>query len=245
MHVGVYVDGFNLYYGGRAAVGRGQPGWRWLDLRQLSQRLLNRCSEWLAQSAVLHRIVYCTAFIDGRTNPGGRRDQDRYVAALRHHGSFDLLEEGRFISRVKTAPLATRGAGGRPALTTSQWPVMVRDANGSDVPNAEFIVSFQSWEEKRTDVNLASRLLLDVLGGEVDAAVVVSNDSDLRLPVKESRLRVPVGIVNPTRNRLAGDLAGQPQDGIGGHWWYQLSAADLTSCQLPDPVGSLAKPAGW
>jgi hypothetical protein len=40
MRVGVYVDGYNLYYGGRSLCGRGRPGWRWLDLRALSARLV-------------------------------------------------------------------------------------------------------------------------------------------------------------------------------------------------------------
>jgi hypothetical protein len=33
--------------------------------------------------------------------------------------------------------------------------------------------------------------------------------------------------------------------GRGGHWWYQLTPADLTSAQLPDPVGRYRKPPGW
>ena len=74
MRVGVYIDGLNLYHGGRSIAGRGQPGWRWLDLRKLSQRLLDRRRDWLARGATLHRVVYCTAFIDGGDNPGGRRD---------------------------------------------------------------------------------------------------------------------------------------------------------------------------
>ena len=52
MKVGVYIDGFNLYYGGRALFGRSAPGWRWLDLRQLSQRLLHRREDWLEHGAV-------------------------------------------------------------------------------------------------------------------------------------------------------------------------------------------------
>lgn len=40
--VGVYIDGMNLYYGGRDVVGRSAAGWRWLDLRRLSERLLAR-----------------------------------------------------------------------------------------------------------------------------------------------------------------------------------------------------------
>ena len=100
-------------------------------------------------------------------------------------------------------------------------------------------------KRRGTDVNLASQLLVDVLTQRVDAAIVITNDSDLSLPIRESRLRVPVGTVNPSNRRLAGDLAGQPSDGVGGHWWRQLTATDFTSCQLPDPVGTLSKPTGW
>ena len=245
MRVGIYIDGLNLYYGGRSIMGRGQSGWRWLDLRKLSQKLLDGRRAWLAQDATLHRIVYCTAFIEGSYNAEGRKNQDRYIAALRQHGSFDVLETGKFVSRLKTAPLATKGPRGKPVLTTSAWPVMVRDALGNDVPDALFMASHQHWEEKSTDVNVASGLLLDVVGQQVDAAIVISNDSDLRLPIQESRLRVPVGTVNPGGGQLAGDLRGKPRDGVGGHWWYQLTEADFRTCQLPDPVGKLPKPTEW
>ncbi len=248
MRVGVYVDGFNLYYGGRAVVAGGrrhQAGWRWLDLRRLSQRLIDLRRDWLAKGAVLHRVIYCTAFIDGKTNHEGRRNQDRYVAALLEHGSIDELVEGRFSSRLQKAPLAIMGSDGKPIVMTSRWPVQVRDSSGGDVPDATFIVSRHRFEEKGTDVNVASRLLLDVLGEQVDAAIVVSNDSDLRLPIRESRRRVPVGLVNPGQSRLAGDLTGRADEGVGLHWWYKLSAADYTDCQLPDRVGQFAKPAAW
>ena len=122
---------------------------------------------------------------------------------------------------------------------------MVRDAAGNDVPDAVFMASHQHWEEKSTDVNVASHLLLDVVGQRVEAAIVISNDSDLRLPIRESRLRVPVGTVNPSSGQLAGDLRGKSYDGAGGHWWYQLTETDFRACQLPDPVGQLAKPTDW
>jgi hypothetical protein len=35
MRVGVYIDGFNLYYGAKAWCGAGTPGWRWLDTREV------------------------------------------------------------------------------------------------------------------------------------------------------------------------------------------------------------------
>ena len=100
---------------------------------------------------------------------------------------------------------------------------MVQDGHGGSVDAAVFMVSYASREEKGTDVNLAAHLLLDVLGGAVDGVLVISNDSDLRFPVEQARLHVPVGIINPSHNYLAGDLRGLPADGAGGHWWARLA----------------------
>jgi hypothetical protein len=110
---------------------------------------------------------------------------------------------------------------------------MIQDSALQPVHGARFIVSVARREEKGSDVNVATHLLLDVLTSNVDAALVISNDSDLRLPVLEARARVPVGLVNPTKNYPAGALNGSPSDGVGGHWWYQLTPADLYAAQLP------------
>jgi hypothetical protein len=107
------------------------------------------------------------------------------------------------------------------------------------------MVSYANREEKGSDVNVAAHLLLDVLGGSVDAALVISNDSDLRFPVEQARQHVPVGIVNPSRSYLAGDLRGNPTDGVGRHWWARLTSGDLRAHQLPDPAGIYARPVGW
>ena len=109
--------------------------------------------------------------------------------------------------------------------------------NGAAVPDATFMASVATWEEKGSDVNVASHLLVNVLTGGADAAVVISNDSDLRWPVQEARRRVPVGVVNPGSGYLAGSLSSQPTVGVGRHWWRTLRAADLRSHQLPDPAG--------
>ena len=100
-------------------------------------------------------------------------------------------------------------------------------------------------QEKGSDVNVAAHLLLDILEKRIDAALVISNDSDLKFPVQAARDRVPVGTINPTKNQTAGKLRGRPSDGVGNHWWYQLVAADFQSCQLPDPAGGVSKPPPW
>src|SRR5215471_8409305 len=103
MRIGVYVDGFNLYYGARGLCGRGTPGWRWLDLRSLASDLVGRRMSWAG--ARVDRVVYCTARIDGAANPSGHADQDIYLKALLASGSADHIEYGTYVSRVKTAPL--------------------------------------------------------------------------------------------------------------------------------------------
>lgn len=242
MRVGVYVDAYNVYYGGRGLCGRGTAGWRWLDVRGLADSLLSASPNWTG--AALERIVYCTARISTATNPSAQRDQDVYLKALVAHQSVDHIEYGKYVYRVKSAPLAIKDRRGRPQLVAPAWPIMVQDG-GAPSPGAIFMASFANSEEKGSDVNVASHLLLDVLGGAIDAAIVISNDSDLRFPLAQARQRVPVGLVNPSKGFLAGDLRGNPQDGVGLHWWKQLTAADFKQHQMPDAVGAYSRPANW
>ncbi|MGA2165853.1 MAG: NYN domain-containing protein [Solirubrobacteraceae bacterium] len=54
-------------------------------------------------------------------------------------------------------------------------------------------------EEKGTDVNLASYLLLDAFREDCETAIVVSNDADLKTPIEiaKSKLDISVGVLNP------------------------------------------------
>lgn len=149
-------------------------------------------------------------------------------------------------ARVKTGLLATEDPKtGRPVICTSQWPVMVQDAASSPVPSARFMVKYLHLDEKGSDVNVASHLLSDVLGGEVEAAVVVSNDSDLSYPIRRARDLVPVGLVNPHGGRFAGALSAPKTAGVGNHWFRQLFRNDFTSHQLPAAVAGYRRPMGW
>lgn len=243
MRVGVYVDGYNLYYGGRGIVGgSGIAGWRWLDVRRLAENTVARHSGW--PDASVARVVFCTARISGASHPAGARDQNVYLRALKEARSVDVIELGRYVNRVATAPLAVKGARGRLELATAGWPVMIQDSSGQPVPDARFMVSVARREEKGSDVNVASHLLLDLLYERVDA-VVVSKDSDLAFPIEQARRRCPVGVVNPTRNYVAGALSADAGAGVGGHWWWQLTADDVKSAQLPARVGKLSRPPGW
>lgn len=243
MRVGVYVDGYNLYYGGRKACGRGTAGWRWLGVRALAEALVGeRATLW--PNAAVTRLAYCTARINGGANPSGAADQDVYLKALLATGSVDHVEYGNYISKVIKRPLATEGKRGRPIPVVPAWPIMVQ-RHSVPMPDATFMASVSTWEEKGSDVNVAAHLLVDILTGAIDAAVVISNDSDLRLPVHQAWRRVPVGIINPGSGYTAGALSATPAGGAGNHWWRTLAALDYTDHQLPDPAVTYTKPPGW
>src|SRR5437870_2590113 len=114
MRVGIYVDGFNLYYGARDRCGRGTRGWRWLDIRALAANLVSCRSNWTG--AFVERVVYCTATVDAHSNPSGYADQQTYLKALKASGTVDEIAYGHYVSRVKYAPLATLGPRGKPVL---------------------------------------------------------------------------------------------------------------------------------
>jgi uncharacterized LabA/DUF88 family protein len=243
MRVGIYIDGFNLYHGGCGLCGSHAPGWRWLDLMSLCTAVVSRQPLWVGAEVV--RLVYCTTRVSGATDPKGQQHQYAYLQALQQTAGLHI-EYGYFMENLKRAPLATEDpVNGHPLLTESRWPVMVQDSAGVDVRRARFIVQYLRREEKGSDVNVATHLLLDTVENQIDGAVVVSNDSDLRLPIQEVKTRIPVGLVNPGQRRMAGALRLPADYGVGRHWWLNLTRGDYTSSQLPDRCGKYVKPAGW
>lgn len=239
MRVGVYIDAYNLYYGMRGFCGRGTPGWRWLDVRALAQTLCG----WRESS--IERVVYCTARVDPADSQSAFNDQDVYLKALKAHGSIDVLELGRYVARAKKAPLANETRyGGAEVIKPSgqeQWSGLPIWQQGQEM----YIATVRNREEKGSDVNVATHLLANIFLKEIDAAIVISNDSDLALPLKIARTLVPVGTVNPGTKPLAGALRGSKSDGPGRHWWANLSPRHYYDHQMPEIVGRWHKPPDW
>jgi hypothetical protein len=99
-------------------------------------------------------------------------------------------------------------------------------------------------EEKGSDVNLATYLLMDAFDGDCELAVVISNDSDLATPIQSVRQRfgINVGILNPHQNRSwtlfnCVDFYRPIRKG-------PLSASQFAD-KLQDSDGAFMKPAGW
>jgi hypothetical protein len=71
------------------------------------------------------------------------------------------------------------------------------------LPNGPRTVEVVKTEEKGSDVNLATYLLVDAFNKDCEVAAIISNDSDLISPIEfvRSQLGILVGILNPHQNR--------------------------------------------
>jgi hypothetical protein len=87
----VYVDGFNLYNGlARRAKRKGldQPEFRWLDLLELSRRML--------PGSEIQTVWYFTSFVKNRAeNPGAGERQEVFLEALKTLPCLEI-ERGKF-----------------------------------------------------------------------------------------------------------------------------------------------------
>jgi uncharacterized LabA/DUF88 family protein len=168
----------------------------------------------------INRIRYFTATVSAR--PGNRdapQRQQIYLRALETLPGLSI-HYGHYLSHVTRMPLANPRRGR--ART----------------------VEVVKTEEKGSDVNLATLLLLDAFQRDCDVAVVISNDSDLKLPIEVARneLGIRVGVVNPHPSTRR-SRALQPT------FFKQLRASAVAACQFPpvliDAKGEIRRPARW
>lgn len=100
-------------------------------------------------------------------------------------------------------------------------------------------------EEKGSDVNLATHLLMDAFDDLFDVAIVVSNDSDLAEPMRLVRQRFgkTVGILCHRSTRVSGKL--RPLAHFVRSFHSGALAASQFPCQLADVNGTFSKPPTW
>ena len=168
----------------------------------------------------INRIRYFTARVENR--PPDFRQPERQAAYFRALQTIPNLSihYGQYRTRPTHMPLAKPRALG---------PRTVR---------------VLKTEEKGSDVNLASYLLLDAFREDCEVAVVVSNDADLKTPIELAigELGIRVGVLNPhPPERRSLDL--RPT------FFKQLRKGPIVASQfaplLHDSSGEIRKPADW
>ena len=117
-------------------------------------------------------------------------------------------------------------------------------------PNGKQFAWVRDREEKGSDVNLATHLLVDASRGDCDIAVVVSDDGDLLEPIIQARkvFGLTVGVLNPQTWRVRNErpnLALQKQ----ANFYHPIREGVLGACQFPatlrDSKGTITKPLTW
>lgn len=190
-------------------------------LRAPGKRWLNLrdlCTYSLPREQI-HRIRYFTARVSARQS--GDHDPQRQDVYLRALESVPKLHihYGHYLS---------------------SQPTMKRVD-----PPGDFVKVFKS-EEKGSDVNLASYLLLDAFRRDAETFVVLSNDTDLVEPLRivKHELGMRTGVLYPHRKSSGALRAANPD------FFRVLKATDIKASQFPDsvrfPNGSkVVKPQGW
>jgi hypothetical protein len=179
---------------------------------------VRRLARLLLPNDRINRIRYFTAIpvYRGRDAPNGQRLQ-AYIRAL------------------ETLPRLTVHYGSCRAGSES-LPV-----SRSRTGEREYVVV---RDEKGSDVNLATMLLMDGFRGDYEVAVVISTDSDLALPMRlvRTQLQLPVGLLKPGKwftNELV----------RAASFWKPIREGVLASSQLPpqltDEHGTITKPSSW
>lgn len=133
------------------------------------------CKNLLPKNDVV-AIKYFTARIKSRPgDPQQANRQQIYFRALRTLPTVSI-HYGHFLTNEVMMPTAN----GRPKF-----------------------VKVKKTEEKGSDVNIASHILMDAFKREFEVAVVLSNDSDLLTPISMVRqeFRKTVGVINPHKKQ--------------------------------------------
>ena len=183
---------------------------------------LRKLAETIFPQVAIHRVCYFTARLDARPgNPAQPQRQQAYLRALAMLPGLEV-HYGSFRSGIKCRPLA-EPAPGLPRH------VLVRDS-----------------EEKGSDVNLATRLLVDGFNRDYEQAVVVSNDADFAGAMRYVRdnLGLRVTLVNPDPRRTSPRELADAASYVKRLWKSHLRRSQLPDT-LTDEVGAIAKPANW
>ena len=109
------------------------------------------------------------------------------------------------------------------------------------------MVQVKKSEEKGSDVNLASHLLLDCFKNDFDEAVVISNDADLVEPIKivTQEFIKNVTVINPQRrSKIQYELRQAATS-----YMREINTRHLANSQFPSTIsdvkGTFTKPAVW
>ena len=182
--------------------------------------ILALCNFLLPKNQIIG-IKYFTALVTAHPNdPDQPNRQQMYLRALRTISNLKIIY-GHFLEHVIWMPLADPAPGG--------------------TKHARVIKT----EEKGSGVNIASHLINDGHRKRYEAAILISNDSDLVEPIKivRNELKFPVGVLNPILEKPSHELR------KFATFVKPIRKGVLSASQFPpilqDSIGTFYKPPSW
>lgn len=178
------------------------------------------CKKLLTKNDVVS-IKYFTAKVSNRVGDlNVHIRQNTYLRALKTNPKIEIIY-GHF-------------------LNSSVWMVPVSE-EGKAKPQRIRVIK---TEEKGSDVNIASHLLVDGFQNKYEVAAVITNDSDLKLPIDLVRttLNKKIGIICPQEN---------PSKELQkvATFFKVIKPQTYLDCQFPEKIqdanGTTTKPRAW
>ena len=198
--------------------------YKWLNIESLVKKVLD---------SSLHNIIKIKYFTAVSIKRNSAQKQDVYLRALSTLENVDII-----LGRHKKRQVKGR------LIKYNQ------ELNREYVANET--VKILKFEEKETDVNIASHIVYDSCKENISSIVLLSNDTDLKTPLEivKYKLKKKVVIITPTKslesledpiipNRSHIELRKLSKANLS------ITESHLKGSLFPNVVNGISKPKGW
>jgi len=214
--VAVYVDWFNVY---RQLKKNFWKKYNWLNYKELA-------SHFLIKDDKIVKIVYFSAYYpESKDNSAKHKN---YVRVLQQAWIIPVLWKYQQVTRT----------------FINKWNNLqsfVLDDWESREWFPPYKLVYRTYEEKKTDVNIAVNILRDWLDDLYDKCFIISWDSDITPAIESVKKRRKdkkfICILPPWSNSTAMKNV--------CHKTYKIKESDLQDSQFPDIIKWIQKPEDW
>ena len=181
-----------------------KPLCKWLDIQKLSKFYLN------PQQHDIRKIKYFTALV--------KRNSD---------DNSNIIHQNIYLRAIRTIPNLKIIFG---QFKKRQVRGVLCDSEDRKQLNKN-IVKIEKWEEKMSDVYIATHVVADAYQNKCECAVLISNDADLTPPLLhiKHKLNKLVIVISPYE-KINAELK------KSSHFYRAVSPDVLEQCQFPDKM---------
>ena len=198
--------------------------YKWLNISKLVESVLD--PRW-------HKIIKIKYFTARSPFSESAHRQEFYLKAIRTLQNVEIIF-GKFKKRDLKASLV---------ISDFRKLEQVKQIVGGS------LIQFQKYEEKETDVNIATHIIYDCCKENISSIALLSNDTDLKLPLWFARKQLKKRVVTITPTEMEnGSIISKP-----AHYNLRkisnlsisVTELHLKASLFPNKVGKAFKPKKW